>query len=376
MAELIGRFPSPSLALSKIFEMLEWVKTQLDKIGSPTLDWVQVEVTTHCNAACVYCPHTLLKNRWTTKHMPLDLFYEFTPFLKYTDLVYLQGWGEPLLNKDFFEMVRICKQRGKRVGFTTNGMLLSENTLRRLVDLGLDILGISLAGTSAAAHDEIRKGTCLNEIVSHLNRLREIKREKKTQVPAVHLAYLMLTSNFHELRHVVAFAKSVGAKQIVASNLTLIIDPRLSSEAIFNDTGRMDHYRVALEEIKDSAAREDIVFDYHGPGLDENCTRCRENVRHACVINVQGDVGPCVLTNAVLCENRKRPDGNSTYYSFKNRRLPIRAMSFGNIGNENLTRIWHKEQYIRFRKLFSPQVSKKLAEMPECCVNCYKRLGA
>jgi MoaA/NifB/PqqE/SkfB family radical SAM enzyme len=356
--------------------MLQWVKTQLDKIASPTLDWVQVEVTTHCNAACVYCPHTLLKDRWAAEHMSLDLFYEFTPFLKYTDLVYLQGWGEPLLNKDFFKMVRLCKDRGKRVGFTTNGMLLSENTLRRLVDLGLDILGISLAGMSAATHDEIRRGTRLNEIVRHLGRLQQIKREKKTQVPAVHLAYLMLKSNFHELEHIVAFAKSVGARQIVASNLTLIIDPRLSKEAIFNDAQQMDHYRMALEEIKDSAAREDMVFDYHGPGLDENGTHCRENVRHACVINVQGEVGPCVLTNGVLSENQAHP----TYRTFKNRRLPIRTMSFGNIGNENLTRIWHKETYIRFRKLFAPHASKEPgalpAQMPECCVNCYKRLGA
>jgi MoaA/NifB/PqqE/SkfB family radical SAM enzyme len=36
--------------------MFKWVKTQWDKINSPTLDGVQVEVTTHCNAACIYCP--------------------------------------------------------------------------------------------------------------------------------------------------------------------------------------------------------------------------------------------------------------------------------------------------------------------------------
>jgi len=360
--------------------MLQWVKTQLNKIGSPTLDWVQVEVTTHCNAACIYCPHTLLKNRWTSRHMPLELFQQLIPFLKYTDLVYLQGWGEPLLNKDFFKMVRICKDRGKRVGFTTNGMLLTEDTLRKLVDLELDILGISLAGTSAATHDKIRKKTRFNEIVRHLERLGRTKREKKSPVPAVHLAYLMLTSNFHDLEPIVAFAKSVGAKQIVASNLTLIIDPRLSSEAIFNDTSRTDHYRIALEEIKDTAARKDLVFDYHGPGLDENSTRCRENVRHACVINVRGDVGPCVLTNAVLGSSLECPDRQPTHYTFKNRRLPIRAMSFGNIGHETLTRIWNKEKYMRFRKLFEPQVSRSakdvLAEMPQCCVNCYKRLGA
>lgn len=360
--------------------MLQWFKTQLDKIGSPTLDWVQVEVTTHCNAACVYCPHTIMKNRWANKHMPLELFHELTPFLKYTDLVYLQGWGEPLLNRDFFKMVRICKDRGKRVGFTTNGMLLSENNMRRLVDLELDILGISLAGMSAATHDEIRKGTRLNEIVSYLDRLRKIKREKKTHLPAVHLAYLMLTSNFHELEHIVAFAKSVGAKQIVASNLTLIIDPTLSSEAIFNDTGRMDYYGNTLKEIKDRAACENIVFDYHGPGLDENCTRCRENVRHACVISVEGEVIPCVLTNPVLCQNHELGEGQPPRHFFKGQTLPLSALTFGSIHHETLTRIWTKKEYARFRDLFDSEIAIRPeqigSEMPECCINCYKRLGA
>jgi len=36
--------------------MFEWVKRQLEKIASPTLDWVQVEVTTYCNGACIYFP--------------------------------------------------------------------------------------------------------------------------------------------------------------------------------------------------------------------------------------------------------------------------------------------------------------------------------
>jgi len=51
--------------------MFKWFKKQLDKIGGLTLDWVQVEVTTHCNGACIYCQHTLMKNRWTGKQMSI-----------------------------------------------------------------------------------------------------------------------------------------------------------------------------------------------------------------------------------------------------------------------------------------------------------------
>ena len=352
--------------------MFEWVKKQIEKIDSPTLDWVQVEITTHCTAACVYCPHTLMRNRWVSRHMPIELFYELIPFLNYTDMVYLQGWGEPLLNKDIFEMIRVCKERGKRVGFSTNGMFLNEDTLRRLVDLQLDILGISLAGTTSLTHNRLRRGTDLDKVVSRLEQLREIEDEKKTRVPAVHLAYLMLRSNFHELKEILPFAKRVGAKQIVASNLTLIIDPKLSAEAVFNDTEHMDYYRNTLSELVDRAAGENIIFDYHGPGLDDASLRCRENVHHACVINIEGEVVPCVFTNPVICENLEPGDGNQEFL--------LEGMSFGNIGNESLTRIWNKREYARFRDLFDPEKGRKteqaLSEMPQCCVKCYKRRGA
>ncbi|NVL90459.1 MAG: radical SAM protein [Desulfobacterales bacterium] len=350
--------------------MFKWVKRQLDKIGSPTLDWVQVEVTTYCNGSCIYCPRTLMRDRWINRDMPIELFYEFIPFLRYTDLVYLQGWGEPLLNDNFFEMVRICKDQGKRVGFTTNGMLLTEDTIRTLVDLQLDIIGVSLAGITARTHNQIRKGSDFNKVISRLELLRKIKAEKKTQAPAVHLAYLMLRSNFHELKEILPLAKKVGAKQVVASNLTLIIDPKLSAEAIFNDTEHVDYYHSTLEEVRHRAAREKIVFDYHGPGLDNASFCCRENVRHACVINVEGEVVPCVFTNPVL----------SSRYTFKDQSLLLRGMSFGNIQNESLTRIWNKKEYAGFRALFDPETARKpeqiRSEMPQCCVKCYKRLGA
>lgn len=360
--------------------MFKWFKKHLDKIGSPTLDWVQVEITTHCNGTCIYCPHTLMKNRWASKQMPIELFYKLIPFLKYTDMVYLQGWGEPLLNNDIFEMIRICKNQGKCVGFTTNGMLLTEETIRKLVDLGPDIIGISLAGTTATTHNRIRKGTDFNKLVSNLELLSKIKAEKKTNVPAVHFAYLMLRSNFHELKEILPLAKKVEAKQIVVSNLTLVLETKLSSEAIFNDTGEIAYYSSMLKEIKDKAAIKNIIFDYHGPGIDDASLRCRENILHACVINVEGEVVPCVFVDPVLCENRKSVESNSSCYIFKDQFFPIRGISFGNIRNKNLTHIWNKKEYSGFREFFNPNITRSpeqiLSEMPQCCITCYKRLGA
>jgi len=357
--------------------MFKWLTRQLDNLLSPSLDWIQVEITTHCNAACIYCPHTLLKNRWPNKHMEISLFRKLIPFLKYTNMVYLQGWGEPLLNNDIFEMIRICKKHGKCVGFTTNGMLLTEDVIRRLVSLELDIIGVSLAGTTAATHNQIRKGTDFNQLVDNLELLRKIKAENKTRAPEVHLAYLMLRSNFHELKEIAAIAKKTEAQQVIAANLTLIIDPKLSAEALFNDTGRGDYYGITLEKIKGKAARENIIFEYHGPGLDNASLCCRENVRHACIINVEGEVVPCVFADPVLCKKRN-PGDEPPCYIFKGESYPLKGPSFGNIETESLTRIWDKKDYFKFRDLFNREPTKNseqiLSEMPQCCVACYKRL--
>jgi MoaA/NifB/PqqE/SkfB family radical SAM enzyme len=267
-------------------------------------------------------------------------------------------------------MVRICKDEGKSVGFTTNGMLLTDDTAKTLVDLQVNIVAVSLAGTTAAIHNQIRKGTDFDQIISNLDRLRSIKADRNSQFPAVHLAYLMLRSNFHELTEIVSLARKMEAKQVVASNLVLIVDPSLADEALFHDTEGMDEYQNALDKIREDASRENIIFDYHGPNLDTDSLRCRENVHRACVINVEGDVLPCVFTNPVL----------SSHYIFRGEPLPLKSMSFGNIRNESLTHIWNKRKYVSFRELFNPETTKRPEQirklMPECCIKCYKRLGA
>ena len=96
----------------------------LNPLLRPRLDWIQVEVTSYCNAACVYCPHTVYQGHWASRHLPLTTFAKLLPALARARLVYLQGWGEPLLHPDFFNMVALAKQAGCRVGTTTNGMLL------------------------------------------------------------------------------------------------------------------------------------------------------------------------------------------------------------------------------------------------------------
>ena len=353
--------------------MFRWMAKILDKVGSPELDWIQVEVTSRCNAACFYCPQPLLDKK---QHMPFELFKRLLPYLGYTNLVYLQGWGEPLLNPDLFAMIRACKAKGKRVGFTTNGMLLSEETICRLVDLETDILSVSLAGTSPVTHNRIRKGTDLVKIIENLDRLQRIKSQKGTLRPALHFAYLVLAENFHELQYLVELAKRLGAEQIVCSNLTLIIDQALWPEALFSREEEQQRIAGVLEAISEEARKENLVFAYRSPVLQKQRSHCSENVCYSCVVSVTGEVSPCVFASPTLSQTDSQKGHKPLLHIFQNRPTPCYSLSFGNIGKESLTRIWNKKEYHRFRRFHDPDMTKTVIDtlpVPQSCASCYNR---
>jgi len=353
--------------------MFQWVNRILDKIGSPELDWVQVEVTSQCNAACSYCPQPLIGHK---QHMPFELFKKLLPNIGYTDLVYLQGWGEPLLNPDLFSMIRACKATGKRVGFTTNGMLLNNETIQRMIDLETDIISISLTGTHPATHNRIRKGTDLTKIIKNLELLQEIKKEKNIQHPVIHLAYLMLASNLHELQEVVGLAKRLGVEQIVCSHLSLILHEPLRPEALFNQKEEWQRFTGILDAAAAEAQRENLVFAFNSPVSQNQTEYCSENIGRACVVSVTGEVGPCVFTSPTLSQGNGQTERSPLLHIFQNSFESCQPLSFGNIAHESLTQIWNKQEYHEFRNLHDSCITQHDTAarlLPPACRSCHKR---
>jgi MoaA/NifB/PqqE/SkfB family radical SAM enzyme len=275
--------------------------------------------------------------------------------LKYTGLVYLQGWGEPLLHKDIFEMIRLCKKKGRRTGFTTNGMLLDKETAARLVELELDILCVSLAGCRPETHNSIRQGTDLEQIYKNLEYLASIKERNAAAMPALHFAYFMLESNFHELKHIIPIAKKFGVKQIIASNPVIIVNDEIRQKAPFNSE-RNGSYCEELMKIKEDAADKGIEFKYSAPVINPENPGCPENICASCFIDAEGRVGPCVYTSPAVSSS---------------------AVTFGDLSSGSLTKIWNKEEFYNFRKMLcSEQLENMQEKLPDSCKSCLKRMAA
>jgi len=340
-----------------------WVKRLLDRLGAPELAWVQVEITTRCNARCGYCPRTALGPRWQSQDMPLELFRELLRCLGQTRQAHLQGWGEPLLHPQFFDMVRLCKARGLAVSTTTNGVALDDASLLRLVELEVDVLGVSLAGTSPQANDALRAGTSMERLVQRLGRLAELKARLSKPRPEVHLAYLNVADGPQELALLPELARDMGATKIMISELSPVATPEIPG--LTQDPSRLGlaGREAAYQALAERGTALGLEVFWASRLRRVTGLPCTENPEAACVVGVQGQVTPCVSCCSVLAGEAEGP-GPAV--------LPaVQPMVFGDLRRDSLTDIWHSEPYARFRALFDPQAHEPL--WPPQCANCPQR---
>jgi len=334
-------------------------------------DCIQVEVSALCNASCPYCVQACYKNQWKGGLMEMGTFERLKPSFSLADLVFLQGWGEPLLHPKFWQMVDMVKSSTAKVGFTTNGIRLDSENLARLLDFEVDIMGVSLAGISPEVHLRLRKGCDLGYLAAALRQLKEMKQAAHREAPSVHIAFMLLRSNWHELGQLPELAAQWGASQIVVSHLNLVGSEAMQAESLLVHPELMPEVVAALERTKKAAAQKGIALHFHMPDLEKPCSLCTENVLRTCFVSYQGDVSPCAMTNLSVKE------GAALIHFFKDQAHPLENYIFGNINERSLPEIWTSQKARAFRANFARRSEMKvpgLGNLSAPCQHCYKLL--
>ncbi len=315
----------------------------LESILIPHTDWIQIEVSSCCNAECIYCPNTVYHREWLDWHMSLETFRRLIPALKKTQLTFLQGWGEPLLNPEFFQMVQTAKQAGSKVGTTTSGMLIDDDMIEPLIESGIDMIAFSIAGTDEE-NDSIRKGTQLSHIINTIKKLNLAKCKKNSSTPAIHIAYLLLRSQLTKIQKLPSLLEGLQVEQVVISTLDFISSPELESERIFPLThDEFEQINELLSKVKEEGLHQGIQIHYYLAQPDTKLYVCTENIQDALFVSSDGSISPCVFYNL--------PVRNAFYYDGQGLKSYER-MSFGNINDRSFLKIWDDDRYLRFRRSF------------------------
>jgi MoaA/NifB/PqqE/SkfB family radical SAM enzyme len=302
-----------------------------------------VEVTTRCNAACVYCPRTAYRDAWHDRSLSPAAFRRLLPALKKTRLVHLQGWGEPFLHPDFFTLTALAKEAGCRVSTTTNGMLLNEDKLRQVVASNLDLIAFSLTGL-AEHNDRARPSTSFRQVLAAIQTLNRLKAAAGRATPEIHLAYLLLKSGLPDLEKLPQLLEGLGVQQAVISTLDFVPTRELAGESFpAGDPAAQEELQARLAVMAAAADRVGVQVHYplKPPGV--RGLLCPENPLRALCVAADGAVSPCVFTNL--------PVSRATYLGLGGEQ-PYQPLIFGNLLEQDLGAIWRRPAYAHFRRTF------------------------
>lgn len=156
---------------------------------------LDIESTSLCNLRCVFCDKLPLLTKNKMGSMDLGLYKSILDEAKEHDLcsVKLSYRGEPLVHSEIAEMVAYAKQSGVvDIYFNTNGMLLGETIVNRLIDAGLDRISVSIEGTDEKAFEAARVGAIYKVILQNVERLMAIKSMRGVDFPHVRVQTVRL----------------------------------------------------------------------------------------------------------------------------------------------------------------------------------------
>jgi MoaA/NifB/PqqE/SkfB family radical SAM enzyme len=240
---------------------------------------IQVEVTGACNLACRMC---LVRYRpklgKRAGAMCFHTFKKIVDDLPELEKVTLQGLGEPLLAPDLLRMIEYASGRGVRMGFNTNGMLLTPEWSERLIREGLDWLHVSLDGATAETYEDIRAGSDFARVRANVQALVETKRRLGANRPRVMLVFVAMRRNIGELPQLVRLAAELGVGALWVQNLSHSFDDTDPSGSYREIRLYAEEEALWSEEDKTVAAEifeiaralaEELGLELRLPRLDE-----------------------------------------------------------------------------------------------------------
>jgi mycofactocin radical SAM maturase len=185
-------------------KLVDQLKTGLD--APICLTW---ELTYACNLACVHCLSS--SGRRDPRELTTGEAKLVIDELRRLQVFYVNiGGGEPMIRRDFFEIVDHAIASGVGVKFSTNGSFLDAAAARRLTDTDYLDVQISLDGTDADVNDAVRgvgSYAAARRAMDHLAEAGFVERNGPFKISVV-----VTRHNVDQLDELKAIADGYGAQ--------------------------------------------------------------------------------------------------------------------------------------------------------------------
>jgi sulfatase maturation enzyme AslB (radical SAM superfamily) len=162
-----------------------------------------------CNISCVMC--TI--HEWGPgRIMSLDTFRSLKHVYPKISGVSFSCSGEPFLNKKLFQMIGELREvaPGTHTELFTNGTLVDEEKINRLIDLRFNRMSFSIDGATKETFERVRVDANFDQVVTAMETLQAVKKARGAELPVVSVNFVAMRENVHELAGVVRLASRVA----------------------------------------------------------------------------------------------------------------------------------------------------------------------
>ncbi|KML67740.1 radical SAM protein [Pectobacterium peruviense] len=260
-------------------EFFEKHESEVNRLTS-----VHIEITSKCNERCIHC---YIPHEKKIKTLDTENIYSLLKQCKDMNVLHITlSGGEPMLHKDFCDILKQCREYDFSVSVLTNLTLLTDEVVTEMKLNGLLGVQTSLYSTVPVIHDSITKMTgSFKKTESSILKLVE------NDIP-LQISCPVMKQNKNCYRDVIEWAKKYGIA--VSYDYALIAEYDHSNKIIGN--------RLSLNEVSDvikdkssndktylDRLKDDLINKSHVDPEDPICSICSVSV---CIAE-NGNVYPC-----------------------------------------------------------------------------------
>ncbi|RGX07881.1 radical SAM/SPASM domain-containing protein [Paraclostridium sordellii] len=142
--------------------------------------YLDVELTNFCNFNCCFCPTGTKAMQRMRGHMPDNVADAIAENVKKYNIpaVRFIRWGEPTLHPNYLSILEKVKNAGALIHINTNGSLLDEAQIQKLLDMHLDSIKFSFQGADEGTYNEMREGGDYLRLLDIVRKFHEMRGER------------------------------------------------------------------------------------------------------------------------------------------------------------------------------------------------------
>lgn len=274
---------------------------------------IVIDITNRCNLRCPLCATGQHLNDRPRGEIGFEDFQRLIDELAPTLFkARLHSWGEPMLHPRLYDMITCLTERNVGSEISSNLMAFRREDAFRLVDSGLEMLIVSMDGTTQEVYETYRIGARLETVKENLRTIVAAKRARKSRLPVIEIQFLLMKHNVHQIREIQQLSRELGADR--CRTFPIVLNIRNPEQRARWLPEQQELCRYNLDTLQDRFY---------------SLTRACHWLWQSAVVNWDGTVSPCCVY-----EGRKTDMG-------------------GNVFRDGFRSVWNGRKYRVARETFA-----------------------